>query len=327
MKKFSHVHAADVRAALNFLDKSETVAIAGGTDLLTELKKRIRTPQRLVNLKSIPRLRYIRLDNGTLRIGALTTVAEIEKSPLVAEHAPLLQQAAALVGSPQIRNMGTVGGNLCQRVRCGYYRHPDVHCWLKGGKSCFARKGINRHHAVFGKSPCVAVNPSDLAPALMALDAGVHLEGTGGPRKIALEALYRLPDAAHRKQTTIGGAELIVEISIPGRPNADAQDRYLKSMERAAWSFALVSAAVRVDWQKNLVKDARIVLGGVAALPWRAHAAEKRLIGRQPDDSLARRVGESAVSGARPLEWNAYKIPMVKNLVHRALREFKDPVH
>lgn len=327
MKKFSHIDAADIPAALAYLAESETAAIAGGTDLLTELKKRIRTPARLVNLKTIPELRRIESDNGTLRIGALTAIAAIEKSTRVAQQAPLLQQAAALVGSPQIRNMGTLGGNLCQRVRCWYYRHPEAACWLKGGETCFARKGINRHHAVFGKCPCVAVNPSDMAPALVALDAAVHLQAADGAKKIPVEEFYRLPDSAHREQTVRDPAELIVEISIPAPAASFTSSRYIKVMERAAWSFALVSAAVRLDWQDNRVQQSRIVLGGVAGIPWRPLEAEKLLNGSRIDDALARRAGDAAVSEADPLEWNAYKIPMVKNLVKRALLALNAEAH
>jgi xanthine dehydrogenase YagS FAD-binding subunit len=323
MKPICHIHATDIQHAAFFLKKPDSAAIAGGTDLLTELKKRIRTPQKLINLKTIPGMRYIQSDNGRLRIGALTTVADIETNSLVAEQAPLLQQASGLVGSPQIRNMGTLGGNLCQRVRCWYYRHPQVQCWLKGGQSCFAREGINRHHAIFGQSPCVAVNPSDIAPALIALDAEVQLTGIRGSKTIAVEELYRLPVAAQRRQTKIGATDLIVEISIPVRSNALTRGRYLKLMERATWSFALASAAVRLDWEKNRITQGRIVLGGVAGMPWRARTAEKLLIGRRIDDSLARQVSAAAVSEAKPLKWNAYKIPMIKNLIKKALLELK----
>lgn len=322
MKKFQHIHAPDVQAAITFLREPETEAIAGGTDLLTELKKRIRKPERLVNLKTIPEMRHIQSDNVTLRIGALTMVAEIEKNILIGKQAPLLPQAAALVGSPQIRNMGTLGGNLCQRVRCWYYRNPDVQCWLKDGKSCFAREGINRHHAIFGKSPCVAVNPSDIAPALIALDARVHIAGTEGAKEIPVESLYRLPQATHRKHTVLNEAELIVDILIPPRSDS-LSGRYHKIMERATWSFALASVAVRVDWEEDRVKQGRIVLGGVAGIPWRAYEAEKLLNGRRINDSLARQVSDASVLGAKPLAWNAYKIPMVKNLVKRALLEIK----
>jgi xanthine dehydrogenase YagS FAD-binding subunit len=163
------------------------------------------------------------------------------------------------------------------------------------------------------------VNPSDLAPALMALDARVHLEGSAGAREIPVEELYRLPEADHRRQTVIGESELAVAVSIPMRPHPSIRCRYLKVMERATWSFALVSAAVCVHRDKKGIKQGRIVLGGVAGRPWRAYDAEKLLAGRRIDDSLARRAGEAAVSGASPLEWNAYKIPMLKNLVKRAL--------
>jgi len=319
MKKFEHADAPDVETAVALLhQKPGGAAIAGGTDLLTEMKRRIRTPDRLVNLKSISRMRRIHPEEEALCIGALTTIAQIEKDPLIGRHAPMLAQAAAQVGSPQIRNSGTLGGNLCQNVRCGYYRHPDVRCWLKGGDACFARKGVNRHHAVFGKSPCVAVNPSNLAPALIALDARLWIAGAEGSKQIPVEALYRLPETDRRRQTILKESDLIVDIRIP-LPSHPSVGTYLKVMERATWSFALVSAAVRIVWGEDRVKQARIVLGGVAGRPWRVQAAEALLDGKRIDEPLARRVSEAAVMHAVPLEWNIYKLSMVKNLVKRAL--------
>jgi len=318
MNPFRHVNAPDVQTAAAWLQEPGTAAIAGGTDLITELKKRIRTPQKLVNLKTIPQTRHIDFKSGNTRVGALATITRLEESADIAARFPALKQAAAAIGSPQLRNAATVGGNLCQSVRCWYYRHPQLRCWLKGGRTCYARTGLNRLHAVFGQSPCVAVNPSDLAPALMALDASVTIATADASRTIPIASLYRLPDADHRAQTILAPGEIIVEISIPPKP-AGSRALYLKIMDRAAWSFALVSVAVALELNGDRVEQAKIVLGGVAGIPWRADAAEKLLPGQKIDDSLARAVSEACVSEAKPLKDNAYKIPMAKNLIKRAL--------
>jgi len=322
MKAFQHVNAQDILHAASALKTPDAVAIAGGTDLLTELKKRIRSAQTVVNLKTIPELNRIIEESESIKIGALATIAQIGSDAAVRECFPALAQAAETVGSPQIRNAGTAGGNLCQRVRCWYYRSPEIHCWMKGGKTCYARKGVNRYHAVFGACPCVAVNPSDLAPVLTALDATVQITGSDGGRTLSMDDLYRLPKADHRLQTVLQPEELIQEIVVPKRPDGST-GVYVKTMERAVWSFALVSVAVQIDWAEDTVTKAAIVLGGVAGVPWRAESAEKSLIGKSIDDENTGAAGEAAVADAKPLQWNSYKIPMVRNLVCNALQTLR----
>lgn len=318
MKAFQHVNARDIQHAVSALKTPGAVAIGGGTDLLTELKKRIRSAQTVVNLKTVPGLDQVQEADGAVRIGALATIDRIATDAIVRNRFPALSRAAETIGSPQIRNAGTVGGNLCQRVRCWYYRSPEVACWLKGGKTCYARKGVNRYHAVLGQCPCVAVNPSDLAPVLMALDASVFIAGSDPDRKLSMASFYRLPEADRRHQTVLPPDAVIHEVVVPIRPD-DSTGVYLKAMERAAWSFALVGAAVQVDWTGDTVQNAAIVLGGMAGIPWRAEAAEKVLRGRRIDPETARAASEAAVSDARPLQWNVYKVPMVKNLLQKAL--------
>jgi xanthine dehydrogenase YagS FAD-binding subunit len=320
VKNFRHVDAPDLRTAISLLREEDAVAIAGGTDLLTEMKERIRTPETLVNLKTLRELRHIREDQDQVRIGALATLSELETHPLIRQRFPILAQAASLAATPQLRNVGTVGGNLCQQVRCWYYRHPDVTCWLKGGEKCYAEEGLNHRHSIFGTSPCIAVHPSDLAPALIALDARVHIIGPEVDGELPLDEIYRLPDEHRRGRTVLGPADLIVEILVPKRPES-SRGSFLKAMERATWSFALVSVAAQLDFQGDRVERARLVLGGVAGKPWRVRDAEALLEGRTLTEELAERVAGSSVAGAQPQEHNAYKIPLTKSLVKRALME------
>jgi xanthine dehydrogenase YagS FAD-binding subunit len=318
MKNFQHVNAPDIETAVALLQEPGAKAMAGGTDLLTELKERIKTPETLVNLKTIPELNSIREENGELRFGALATLSEIEAHRSVREHFPILAQAISVTASPQLRNTGTIGGNLCQSVRCWYYRHPDVNCWLKGGDMCYAQDGVNRRHAIFGNSPCIAVHPSDLAPALIALDARVRIVGPEVEGELSLEEFFTLPTEAHRQRTLLGASDLVAEIIIPDRPKP-SDGIFLKAMERAIWSFALVSVAAQISWNGDRVGEARLVLGGVAGKPWRVHEAEKLLHGQAINEELASNVGEVAVANSQPLKHNAYKIPLTKKLVKRAL--------
>lgn len=320
MKNFRHINASDVERAISLLQEPGAKVLAGGTDLLTELKERITTPETLINLKTISDLRYIRKENGELRIGALATLSEIEAHPMVVERFPVLVQAISVAATPQLRNAGTIGGNLCQSVRCWYYRHPDVKCWLKGGDMCYAEDGVNSRHAIFGNSSCIAVHPSDLAPALIALDARVRIVGPELDGELSLEEFFTLPTDAHRQRTLLGASDLVTEVVIPHR-SAPSDGVYLKAMERAIWSFMLVSVAVQIEWNGNRVKEAHIVLGGVAGKPWRAREAEALLQDQAPSEALAERAGEAAVANAKPLKHNSYKIPLTKNLVKRAVLE------
>jgi len=323
MKDFRHVDVRDLEKAVRLLQEPGAKAIAGGTDLLTEMKERIRTPETLVNIKTLEELRGIRDEGDHLSIGALTTLSELERHPLIRERFPILAQAAAVAATPQLRNVGTVGGNLCQQVRCWYYRHPQVKCWLKGGIECYAEEGLNHRHSIFGTSPCIAVHPSDLAPALIALDAEVRVVGPDVDGELALEEIYRLPDEARRERTVLGPGDLITEIRVPKRPE-DSKDVFLKAMERATWSFALASVAVQLDFEGDRITRARVVLGGVAGKPWRVRDAEALLEGRALTEELTEQVAEAAVAGAQPREYNAYKIPLAKSLVKQALIELTE---
>jgi xanthine dehydrogenase YagS FAD-binding subunit len=293
--------------------------LAGGTDLLTLMKADIAAPSRLLNIKSLTGLPSgIEDTSQGLSIGALTTLTEIETHPLIQQRYPLLAQAATVAATPQLRNMATLGGNLLQRPRCWYFRNRRLDCWLKGGEECPAYGGENQFHALFGGGPCHAVHPSDLAPALLALDAQVRLQGAGGARSLPLAEFFSLPTEDRRHETRIERDELLLSVSLPSLPEG-SRSIYVKAMDRKVWAFALVAVAAAVRLDGRRIADARLVLGGVAPIPWRVSAAEQQLLGAEVSAELFARAAEIALSGAEPLRHNAYKVTLAKALIQRAL--------
>jgi xanthine dehydrogenase YagS FAD-binding subunit len=331
MEPFEHVAATTPVEALALLAEAglpsgapyaaaSACLIAGGTDLLPLMQEGLTAPARLIDLKPTRELRFIRpAEDGGLRMGALTTLADLERDPLIAARYPILAQAVRDAATPQLRNAATVAGNLLQRNRCWYFRGAP-RCWLKGGDACYARAGRSDHHAILGTDtgPCIAVHPSDLAPALLALDAQVSIAGPRGARSVALDALLQPPTPEARIEHRLAPDELIVAIELPAQPEG-ARGVYLKAMERAAWAFALASAAVQLVLREGRVEWARLVLGGVAPAPWRVHDAEALLLGQPLTPERAAAVAERAVSGAAPLAHNAYKVPLARELARRAL--------
>jgi xanthine dehydrogenase YagS FAD-binding subunit len=296
-----------------------TRVLAGGTDLLTLMKAEITAPSHLVDIKRLDELpRGIEANEQGTMLGALATLAEIELSEAIQARYPVLAQAAALAATPQLRNMATIGGNLLQRPRCWYFRHANFHCWLKGGDECHARDGQNQLHALFDTSPCVAVHPSDLASALLALDASVQLRGPAGERTVALNEFFRPPQENRRQETMIAPDELLLSIHIPAL-SSETRSTYLKAMDRKVWAFALVGVAARLHMQGNTITEARLVLSGVAPIPWRLTDAEQMLVGQRADEATFAHVAEVALSQAQPLEHNSYKVPLAQSLIRRAL--------
>lgn len=325
MRPFDYVRPESVSEAIATLDgaggQQDGTArfLAGGTDLLTLMKHEIATPERLVDIKRLPELDDTITDTPHgISIGALTTLSQLEDHPLIQASYPALSEAAALAATPQLRNMATIGGNLLQRPRCWYYRSEQVNCWLKGGDDCPARDGENQFHALFGDSPCVAAHPSDLATALFALDAEVQVRGPGGDRTLPFEALYALPEDDRRTETTLAADEIIMSVNVPLEPQ-HSRSTYLKAMDRKVWAFALVGAGARLAIDEGSITDARLVLGGVAPMPWRVPDAEAMLVGERPGPELFERVADAALQGATPLAKNGYKVPLLKTLIHRAL--------
>jgi xanthine dehydrogenase YagS FAD-binding subunit len=272
MRRFDYVSARsidEVVAVLGQDDYGTLRPIAGGTDLLTMMKADIAAPTTLIDIKRIPDMSGVRFTEGAgLTLGGLTTLAEIETNDAIRRHYPILAEAASLAATPQLRNMATLGGNLLQRPRCWYFRSRHFHCWLKGGDQCQAREGENQFHALFGDSPCCAAHPSDIAPVLVALDAEVHLRGREGARTLPIADFFQLPDEGRRTETVARPDELITAVRIPPMPES-TRGTYIKAMDRKVWAFALASVAAVLTFDGPRIVDARLVLGGVAPIPWR----------------------------------------------------------
>jgi xanthine dehydrogenase YagS FAD-binding subunit len=322
MRPFDYASPTTVDEVISLLGQEGDRAarlLAGGTDLLTLMKADITAPSRLLNLKQLDDLPRGVEDTGDgLVLGALTTLTEIETHPLIQERYPLLAEAAAIAATRQLRNMATLGGNLLQRPRCWYFRKPRFHCWLKGGEECQARTGENQLHAIFDRSPCVAVHPSDLAPALLALEASVRLRGQHGERVLPLAEFFALPTDARRTETLIGADEIVLAVQLPPLPQG-SHGTYLKAMDRKVWAFALIGVAAVLRMEGRRIEEARLVLSGVASIPWRAEAAEQVLIGAEASDEMFARAAGAALADATPLQHNAYKLPLARSLIRRAL--------
>lgn len=319
MKAFQHKNAASVREAVTLLSQNagKALPIAGGSDLLGEMKDRIETPELVVNLKTIPGLDRVEQRGNTVSIGALVAIHDVAENALLRSNFPVLAEAASVIASNQIRNVGTVGGNLCQRPRCWYYRGP-FQCLRKGGDICYAILGENRYHAILGGGPSYIVHPSDLAPALISLDAQARIASPSGQRTLPLEQFFVLPRVNTQRENILKPGEILTEILVP-MPAPGTRSTYWKQMERDAWDFALVSAAVAVRQQNGKIEQARVVLGGVAPIPWRSKEAETALVGKPLDAASAALAAEEAMKPARPLRDNAYKVDLSRAVLKGAL--------
>ena len=331
MKAFELVNPTTLEQALEALPtardaKRDSVKLlAGGQDLLTELKDHLIEPETLVNLKRIPGLDRIEIDGaGNLDLGALVTIAELEAFHTTKEQGLerlwCLHQAAGSIASVQIRNVGTVGGNLCQRPRCWYYRHEHAICIKKGGSECFSYAGMSKYNAILGGGPSYIVHPSDLAPALVALGAEAVIRSKKGERTVELERFFTLPsEGSVLRENVLQPDEVLTRVRVPAA-TGNWKSTYLKFKERGSYDFALAAVALALRTDGGKIAEARLVLGGVAPIPWRCSKAEKALVGRAIDAETCALAGKLALEGAEALTYNAYKIPLTQGLITKALR-------
>ena len=317
LPKFAYSRPMSVEETVVQLTNGSVIH-AGGTDLLGCLRDGVFTAEKLVSIQALNELRGVRvLDNG-LRIGALTTLSEVAEHPLIRERYAALAQSAGAAASPQLRNQGTIGGNLCQRPRCWYFR-GDFHCLRKGGNTCYAVNGENEFHCILGGSGCYIVHPSDTAPALIALEAQAHIVGPKSKRTISLHSFFVLPSQDVTRENVLRPGEIVTEIILPSLPR-DVRSSYRKVRARGAWDFALSGAALALRLSNDRVVEwARVVLAGVAPIPWRALETERALIGRRLEVTVIAEAAAACVKGAEPLSQNAYKIDLVQSVVEESL--------
>jgi xanthine dehydrogenase YagS FAD-binding subunit len=320
MKPFDYALPPDPKSAAALLRERPGKArpIAGGTDLIPRMKAGLTAPERLVNLKSIPGLDRIEPRPDGMHLGALVTLARLAADPALRRDFTALAEAAGDAATPQVRNAGTLGGNLCQRPRCWYFRHPDFRCRKKGGEECFALEGENKYHAIFGGPECRIVHPSNTAPALMALDSRVVVLSGRKSREIPTEKFFALPAVDVSRENVLEEGELVTGVRIPRPPEA-TRSRYGEIRERATFDFALVSCAVALTFDGGRCVRARVVLGSVAPVPWRCPGAEAILTGARLDETVAGRAAAAALEGADPLSGNRYKVSLARTLLRRTL--------
>jgi xanthine dehydrogenase YagS FAD-binding subunit len=328
VRPFRYERAADAAGAAALLAESpRAMFLGGGTNLVDLMRLGVEEPDLLVDVTRLPYGSVEQPTGGGLRIGAAVRNSDLAAHPLVRERYPVLAEALLNGASAQLRNLATVGGNLLQRTRCFYFQDVTKPCNKRDpGSGCPAREGEHRNLAILGWSErCVATHPSDMAVALAALDAVVHVEGAGGPRSIALVELHRLPGEEPERDTVLERGELITAVELP--PLAWARrSRYVKVRERASFAFALVSVAAALDVNGGTVRDARVALGGVAHRPWRATRAEEALRGAPATEESFARAAETELAQARALRDNAYKLPLARNLIVRTLLELTEAV-
>ncbi|MDO7844845.1 xanthine dehydrogenase family protein subunit M [Hymenobacter sp. M29] len=321
MNQFQYVRPTKAQAAIDAVAKDANAAfIAGGTNLVDLMKRGVMTPQKLVDINRLPLRQIERVGTG-LRIGALALNSAVADDRLVREKHPLLALALNAGASPQLRNMATVGGNMLQRTRCAYFYDVAMPCNKRQpGSGCGALEGINRMHAIFGFSDkCIAVHPSDMSVALVALDATVLLSGPKGDRKLAFADFHRLPGTTPERDTNLEPSELITAVEIPDSPFT-RHVHYQKVRERASYAFALLSVAAALDLDGNTIKAARLAMGGVAHKPWRLAAAEQALVGQPATEAAFQRAAAVAMQGAKAFKHNEYKLRLGPNAIVQALK-------
>jgi xanthine dehydrogenase YagS FAD-binding subunit len=323
MKSFTHANAKDLAHAVTLVRQAKangrSVAIAGGgSDLLGMMKERLVTPDTVVSLRTIKGLDQVQATaGGGVAIGGQMTLDRLANDATIRRGYAVLAEAAQDVATPQIRNVATIAGNVCQRPWCWYYRNGFA-CLKNGGTTCYSVAGENEFHAIFGGGPSYIVHPSDTAPALVALDAIFRIVGPAGERTVPAAEFFTLPTVDAAKENVLKDDEVLASMTLPAVPRG-RRSTYHKILDREAWTHAVVSAAVVLDMDNDVCRNARIVLGGVAPIPWRVPEVEKLLAGQRITKELAAKAGEAAVAGARPLARNGYKVPLTRAMVARTL--------
>ncbi|MBA2498283.1 MAG: xanthine dehydrogenase family protein subunit M [Chitinophagaceae bacterium] len=321
MINFQYLRADTQKKAIDALAKDASAQfIAGGTNLVDLMKKGVTSPQRIVDITHLP-LKQIEKVPGYTRIGSLALNSEVAEHELIKNNHPLLSLALQAGASPQLRNMATVGGNIMQRTRCTYFYDTEMPCNKRiPGSGCGALQGYNRMHAIFGASDkCIAVHPSDMCVALVALDAKVLVSGPKGNRRIEFEDFHRLPGNDAAKDNVLQQGELITGIEIPDHPFTK-NIHYLKIRDRASYAFALISVAATLDIQNNVIQDVRLAMGGVAHKPWRLPAAEEFLKGKKVSEEIFREAAKIAMNGSKAYEHNAFKLKMAPAAIIESLK-------
>jgi len=314
LPSFSIVRPTTLDDALAQLADGEARIHGGGTDLLGCLHDGVFSTPTVVSLGKVPGLTGISsAADGGLRIGAMTTISEIVENDDVTARCGSLAQAARVVASPQLRNQGTIAGNLCQKPRCWYYR-GDFHCLRKGGEKCFAYDGENQYHCIFGGDLCYIVHPSDTAPALAALGAICRVSGPTSSRSVPVESLHVPPSVDPQRETVLEPDEIITEIVLPP-PAAGTRSSYRKVRARASWDFALAGVALALQFDGDVVASARVFLSGAAPIPWRATGVERAITGKTLDGATVAAAAKTVVAGAEPLAENGYKLPLFRGLI------------
>jgi xanthine dehydrogenase YagS FAD-binding subunit len=323
MRAFTNSNPKSMRDAVSMLNQAHQQGrsasiVGGGSDLLGMVKEHLVAPDVLVNLKAIRGLDQIEPQRGgAQKIGGLITLDTLSRDQRIRKEYTVLAEAAEKVGTPQIRNAGTLAGNVCQRPWCWYFRN-GFPCLKNGGKICFSASGENQLHAIFGGGPSYIVHPSDTAPALVALDAEFHIAGPSGERVLPASEFFQLPRVDATRENTLGKDEILAAIQLPAaRPGT--RSTYHKVLDREAWTHAVVSAATVLEMDQEICRSARVVLGGVAPIPWRLPKVEAMLVGQRITPELAAKAGEASVEGAHPLAKNKYKVPLTKAVVKRTL--------
>ena len=318
MKAFAYVNAGSEKEAIAALgpERGRFLPLAGGMDLLALMKDHIAQPERVINVKNLDRT-VRRTPDGGLSIGAAVTLTDLVAHADAAKMYPALVQAAAEVGTPQIRNAGTVGGNLNQRPRCWYFRNEEFHCLKKGGARCFAVDGENQYHAILGGGPCHIVHPSSLAVPAIALNAKFRVAGPAGEREVAAAEYYQLPDRNLFGETVLAPNELLTHVLLPPPGGARSATYEVRFKQSHDWPLAIASVALSMEGQS--VRGARIVMGAVAPVPWRAEAAEAALAGKTISDEAAMAAADAALAGVKPMSQNAYKVQIARTAVKRAI--------